>query len=268
VFSVNGVALPRINPAFSEVNSAETAASSTYHSLQSSLNRRFRRNVQMGISYTWSHSIDNSSSTSGLEGGNPVMNTYSAYLDRGNSIFDRRHTFVANSLVALPFKGSFKGHQVIEGWQLSGILSARSGAPFNVNVGFDNTGALPAYQGVARPNVNPGRTLADIYTGQVGARAFYFDRTAFSTPASGVFGNAGRNMLVGPKFVNLDMSAIKDTRFKENLALQFRAEFFNILNHPSWGNPTSAATTAATGGQILSTFSTARQVQLALKLIF
>jgi len=137
-----------------------------------------------------------------------------------------------------------------------------------VNVGFDNTGALPAYQGVARPNLVAGKTLADIYTGQVGAGAFYFNKSAFTTPADGVFGNFGRNVLVGPKFVNLDMSALKDTKLKENVSLQFRAEFFNILNHPSWGNPLSAATTAATGGQILSTFSTARQVQLALKLIF
>jgi hypothetical protein len=197
-----------------------------------------------------------------------VMNAYNARLDRGNSIFDRRHTFAANSVVTLPFKGNFKGHRAIEGWQLSGILSARSGAPFNVNVGFDNTGELPAYQGVARPNLVAGKTLSDIYTGQEGAGAFYFNKSAFTTPPDGVFGNFGRNVLVGPKFVNLDMSALKDTKLKENVSLQFRAEFFNILNHPSWGNPTSAAITAPTGGQILSTFSTARQIQLALKLIF
>jgi hypothetical protein len=171
-------------------------------------------------------------------------------------------------VVTLPFKGKFVGHQAIEGWQLSGIFSARSGAPFNVNVGFDNTGELPAYQGVARPNLNAGKTVDNIYTGNVGARAFFFDKSAFSTPASGVFGNFGRNVLVGPGFVDLDFSAIKDTKIRESLALQFRAEFFNILNHPSWGNPTSAAVTAASGGQILTTFSTARQIQLALKLIF
>jgi hypothetical protein len=267
------VPFARVNTNFTQVNSAETKASSNYHSLQSSLNRRFKNNLQYGVSYTWSHCIDNGSGTSGLEGAQPVMNTYNPDLDRGNCVFDRRHTFVTNSLWALPFKGSFKGHQVVEGWQLSGIATVRSGAPYNPGVGFDITGALGQYAGASRPNVKAGAT-ADSLT--LGTLARYFDTNGLEAPALGTFGNLGRNVLRGPGFWNVDMSAIKDTRITENKSLQFRAEFFNIFNHPSWGAPNPASFSLSRGtavpnvlaGQITTTTSTARQVQLALKLIF
>src|SRR5439155_1701224 len=87
---------------------------SPFASLQANLNRRFQRNVQAQVSYTWSHCTDNSSSTYGLEGGLPILDPYDAAHDRGNCLFDRRHSLVISSLVALPFKGAFAGHQLIE----------------------------------------------------------------------------------------------------------------------------------------------------------
>jgi hypothetical protein len=276
----------RVNPKFAQINSAEPMANSSYNSMQVSLNRRFTRNVQYGISHTWSHCIDNSSSTSGLEGGQPIMDNYDASRDRGNCLFDRRHNLTLNSLVSLPFHGKFIGHQAIEGWQLSGIFTARSGAPYNPTVGFDVSGALNNSAGAVRPNLVAGRTADDVTLGQPGA---FFDRTAFSLPTPGTFGNLGRNVLRGPNFVNLDFSAIKDFRVTEDIVLQFRAETFNTLNHPNYANPTlgiftvapcQAGNTACLAGQvpntsfnpnagrITQTANAARQIQFSLKLIF
>ena len=112
---------PRRNPALGPYNGAEPEASSMYDSLQVNLNRRFSRNVQGQVSYTWSHCIDDSSNTYGLEGGFPAENPYDVRNDRGNCIFDRRQNLVVSSLVAVPFHGKFTGHQLIEGWQATGL---------------------------------------------------------------------------------------------------------------------------------------------------
>jgi hypothetical protein len=251
-----------------------------------SLNRRFNRNVQYGVSYTWSHCIDNSSSTSGLEGGQPIMEAYNASRDRGNCLFDRRQNLTLNSLVALPFKGTFVGHQLIEGWQLSGIFTARTGQPFTPTVGFDVSGAQPSYAGSVRPDLVAGRTAEDITKGLISG---YFDRTAFAVPTPGTFGNLGRNVLRGPGYVNLDFSINKETKINEDLTVQFRAETFNTLNHPNYALPATGVFTLAacqanntaclsgqtpntsfnpTAGRITATATAARQIQFALKFIF
>jgi hypothetical protein len=255
---------PRTNPAFAVLSSAEPMGNSVYHSFQVNLNRRFQRNVEGQLSYTWSHCIDNDSGTSGLEGALPIMDAYNASLDRGNCLFDRRHNLVASFVVALPFRGRFAGHQMVEGWQLNGIVNVRTGLPFSPNVGFDAVGLGAASVAAIRPNLAAGRTVDNIITGKLSQ---WFDKTAFPIQTLGTLGNAGRNILFGPGFWNVDFSAIKNTKMSERLNLQFRAEFFNIFNHPSWGNPNLSVTTAI-GGSITTTASTARQTQLALKLIF
>ena len=261
---------PRINPAIGPFNGAEPSGNSIYNSLQVNLNRRFQRNIQGQASYTWSHCIDNSSNTYGLEGGFPLMNPYNASVDRGNCLFDRRHTLILSSLVALPFHGKFTGHQVIEGWQLSGILSVHSGAPFTPGDGFDYPGMGAAFVN-PRPNLNPGRNWDNIKVGKLNQ---WFDPTAFSLPPPGELGNAGRDFLIGPPFRNLDFSVLKDTAISERSTLQFRAEFFNITNHPNWGLPNAAIfQQAATprnpqAGRITTLATPMRQVQLALKIIF
>ncbi len=276
----------RLNPNFAVINSAEAMGNSSYNALVTSLNRRFTRSIQYGVSYTWSHCIDNSSSTSGLEGGQPIMEAYNAARDRGNCLFDRRHNLTLNSLVALPFHGKFMGHQIIEGWQLSGIFTARTGQPFNPTVGFDISGAQPTYPGSVRPDLAPGRTADDITKGLISG---YFDRTAFAVPAPGTFGNLGRNILRGPGYVNLDFSLNKETKINEDLTVQFRAETFNTLNHPNYALPSAGVFTLAAcqagntaclsgqtpntsfnpnAGRITATAAAARQIQFAIKLIF
>jgi hypothetical protein len=263
---------PRVNPNLGPYNGAEPQANSVYHSMQVNLNRRFQRNVQAQLSYTWSHCIDNSSNTYGLEGGAPAMNPYNASWDRGNCLFDRRHSLVLSSVVALPFKGTFTGHQLFEGWQLSGILTVRSGGPFSVIDGFDYPGLGAAFV-APRPNLMPGRTADSIITGNP---AQWFDPTAFALPPAGELGNAPRNFLIGPALRDLDFSLLKDTavpRISEQFRVQFRAEFFNILNHANFGQPAAGAFVSGgainpTAGQITNLAVPMRQIQFALKLVF
>ena len=271
---------PRINPALGPFNAAVPFGNSSYNSLQVNLNRRFQRNIQGQLSYTWSHCLDNSSNTYGLEGGFPIQNPYNASSDRGNCLFDRRHTLSLSSLVALPLHGKFTGHQLIEGWQLSGIATIHSGSPFSAEDGFDQAGVGTAFFG-DRPNLKPGRTVDNITTGTLNQ---WFDPTAFVLPPVGELGNMGRNNLIGPGFWNLDFSVIKDTSITETFKLQFRAEFFNLPNHANWGLPNASvfqqtpppgvAACPSTGcinpaaGTITTLASPMRQIQFGLKLLF
>ena len=265
---------PRQNPALGSFNSAEDGANSVYNSLQVTVNRRFQKNVQGQASYTWSHCIDDSSSTYGLEeGGFPVQNPLNMAADRASCAFDRRHSLVVSSLIALPFHGTFPGHQLIEGWQVTGIATVHSGIPFNVGDGFDQagTGNIFAYD---RPNLNPGYTAGSIVTGTLNQ---WYNPNALSLSPVGELGNLGRNVLTGPFFWDIDFSTIKDTKITERVTLQFRAEFFNILNHSDWGLPNAANFTQLPGGlgqinpiagQITTLANPMRQIQFALKLIF
>ena len=201
------------------------------------------------------------------------MNPYNVSLDRGNCLFDRRQALVVSSVVALPVNGKFKGHPLFEGWQLSGIATVRSGAPFIAGVGFDQAGLGAAFVN-NRPILNPGGTAENIKKGTLNQ---WFDPTAFSLPPVGELGNAGRNFLIGPHFWNIDFSTMKNTRINETINLQFRAEFFNIFNHANWGLPNAAVfvQTANGGGaynpiagRITTLASPMRQIQFALKLIF
>ena len=267
------VSNPRMNPAMGPYNGAEPQGNSVYHSMQMNLNRRFSHSVQGQVSYTWSHCIDDSSNTYGLEGGFPAMNPYDVSQDRGNCLFDRRHALSVSSLVALPFRGKFTGHQVFEGWQLSGIGTVHSGSPFSPGVGFDQAGEGAAFVNI-RPNVNPGRTAENI---KIGTLDQWFDPTAFTLPGVGELGNAGRNFLIGPGFWNVDFSALKNTQIKESLNLQFRAEMFNVLNHANWGLPNpnvfvqaanGGGTYSPVAGRITTLANPMRQIQFALRLIF
>lgn len=180
-FSTDGVTNPRINPALSVFNDATAFGNSWYYSLQVNATRRFSRNVQAQVAYTWSHSIDLGSGTSGLEtGGGGQENPDFALYDRGPSAFDIRHTLRANGLVVLPFHGN----KFVEGWQISGILSASTGTPFSATDGFDRAGLL---NGAQRPNLNPGFTADSIVTHNQNQ---WFNPAAFSLQPQGTIGNA------------------------------------------------------------------------------
>lgn len=246
-------------------------ASSQYHSLQASLNRRLVRNIQAQASYTYSKCIDDgsfgltsfNSNTSGS-----VTNPYQRFTDRSVCSFDITETLRVNSIVTLPFRGN----RVVEGWQVSGIFSAQTGVSYNISTGFDQAGLVGT--GTVRPNYIAG---CNSKTGLVDK---WFDPACFSPAGVGLLGNVGRLSERGPGFVNTDLALLKDTRLRrisENFAIQFRAEFFNIFNHTNFGLPRAtlfsqgtngAGVPVSSAGRITSTIGNARQIQFGLKLVF
>jgi len=259
------VSNPRLNPAAAALSSAAPVADSNYHSLQVGVNRRFSHGFQSQLSYTWSKCLDNASGTYGLEGGIPWSNPLNGAFDHGRCLFDRPHVFTLSGVYALPFQQNI----FVKGWQMSGGLNVQSGSPWNVLIGFDQSGSAVANQ---RPNLAlPADT---IMTGNINQWA---NPAGFSLPAPGTLGNLQRDFLAGPGTVNTNFSVIKETPIKEQLRVQFRAEFFNLFNHANFALPNAnvfvqtangGGAPNPTFGKITATTTAARQIQFALKLLF
>jgi len=262
---------------------AAPTSHSTYNGLVASLTRQISRNLQGQVSYTWSRSIDNGSSSSGLEQSDfEITDVYNPAYDRGPSSFNVDQALRVNAVYSLPFTGN----RWVSGWQLSEILSAVSGFPVNVLTGLtpqrSNTGGLtgdrPDFSGAAgcSPNHILDSTVRNPTQPHVVTFVNWFDATCYTIQPANTLGDVPRNGLIGPGLLDLDFSVIKQTRITEKLNTEIRAEFFNILNHANLGQPVGAVlagTGAAsfisgTAGVITSTATTSRQIQFAVKLIF
>ena len=266
-----GISNPRWNPALGVINALQTNGRSSYNSLQTNAVHRFSHNFQAQVAYTWAHSIDDGSASSGLEtGGGGRSNPYNFASDIGNSTFDIEHTLRVNGVYTLPFKGN----KFVEGWQISGIMTATSGPPIIVATGIDQ--ALTGQAGNQRPNITPGFNVSSM---QVGTVNEWYNPLGYTLQPIGTEGNAGRDILRGPGVFNMDASLLKDTRIpkiSEQFVVQFRAEFFNFLNHENFGIPNLSLFTSSTGarnsaaGQIVSSNpgTIPREIQFAIKLIF
>jgi hypothetical protein len=237
-------------------------ASATYHSLQTTFERRFATGLSLLAAWTWSHSIDNSSGT-GSEG---IQNAYNLALNRGNSTFDVRHNVVLSWTYELPFARNARGLRrlLAAGWQLNSIDTLQTGTPFTVTM-LQNT--LNIGGGVQWPNrIGSGR-LADQSINR------WFDPAAFQAPGQYIYGNEGRNILVGPGTEQFDFSVFKNFYVGKERArrVQFRAEAFNALNRPQFNNPNAqigfdgVARIISAGNPPLFQ-RTSREIQLALKL--
>ena len=214
------------------------------------------------------------------------------HLDYGPAASDIRDVASINATYELPFgqnkaflgnAGNLTDH-IVSGWSIASITTLLSGFPFSPQLGYNPTGSGDSRNPV-RPNVTPG-FAGHLYTGGSTAQrvAQYFNPAAFSAPAFGYVGNAGRDSLIGPGFADWDLSLLKSTALSERTRLQFRAEFFNIVNHtnlqlpnevvysagPTQGTTANQNTVAALGspGVISATANTSRQIQLGLKLLF
>jgi hypothetical protein len=195
------------------------------------------------------------------------MDIHNISLDRGNADSDVRHRVVASWTYALPLRASGPWRQVVEGWQLNGILSLYGGLPFTVN-SANNT--LNIGSGTRADRLREG----SLPSGQRSPTR-WFDTEAFATPGSLLFGNAGRNILRGPGTKQLDLSLFKAFLFSEDggRRVEFRTEAFNITNTPQFNNPTATFGspgfgTITSAGAPLTLQRTSRQLQLALKLYF
>jgi hypothetical protein len=268
--SATGVPNPRLNPNLSYFPVLQPITTSEYNSLQAILNRRFSRSVQAQVAYTYSKCIDDGAFGVGSFNGlstTPagVENPFNQALDRAPCSYDLTHVFRVNGLWALPFHGN----RLVEGWQLSGILSRYSGIPLNVYTGFDRAGFINGNS--PRPNYIGG---CDPYAG-AHTVSHWYNPGCYSLQPVGTFGDTGRNSLRGPGFFDTDIALSKDTRLTEQFRLQFRAEFFNVFDHENFGAPNmnvfsaSGAVNASAG--VISASSagtTPRQIQFGLKLNF
>jgi outer membrane receptor protein involved in Fe transport len=268
------------NCIYSSVGEIAGLSHSNYNALQTSLRKRFGYGLSFLASYTWSHSIDDVSSfnitgsaSQPVAGENDLaQNPFDLAAERGPSMFDSRNRFVLSYEWSLPFfqhSRQWYG-KVLGDWQLNGIFTAMSGTPFTV---FDSNdvslqGQAPEISGFSsnRPNV-----VGDPNSGPRSA-AQWFNVNAFQALQPDpqgrfqVFGNEGRNAVLGPGYVNWDFSAFKNIHLTESKQLQFRGELFNFLNHTNFRLPVSDIE-SANFGQIQSDVSP-RVIQVALKFLF
>ena len=283
----------RRNPNFGGVTQRATDAQSFYNALQAGVTKRFSHGLRGQLSYTFSRSIDDASGINSQDFDNTTqysINFYDRQADRGLSSFFVQHVLVSNWSYELPFGRSSSGLSGVlaKGWQLNGIVTAQSGTPFEVRLGHNQSGNLNTidFSIHERPDVVPGRSNNPV----TGDPNHWFDASAFQLQPANTIGNLGRNTLIGPKLVNCDFSLFKQFALRETKTLQFRAEVFNILNHPNFGVPNQANRTAllpvtdttgttcpigetcgrpnSSAGAILSTVTTSRQIQFGLKFAF
>jgi hypothetical protein len=230
--------------------------------------RRFAHGLSFDASYTWSHSIDDASDAGGTNAEfNLPQNIYlnNLAVEKADSSFDHRNRVVGNVVYDLPYaRGSSDWLRMVAGgWRASGILIAQSGAPFTVNLSSANDVAnIGLVNGInlERPDVT-----GDPNAGPKTAKQ-WFNTSAFSLPAAFTFGTSRRNGVIGPSFVNLDMSLQKEWALHESTRLQFRFDTFNTLNHPNFNLPGRIFGTSNFG--VITGALDPRELQFALKLVF
>jgi hypothetical protein len=275
---------PQVNPRFGVNQYRQFGGHSSYNSFQIMVNKRMSQGMQVQGSYTWSKSLDNGDIFSfSSEGLNTVslQNIYQPGLERGVSAFDARHNFTLNATYDVPTmqNGNMLARNVLGGWQLGGIMSLATGHPFTPILGFDNANIRTRARGDhLRPDIRPG---AKANTTRAQDAAQYFDPTVFAIPEAGTLGNMARGSITGPGLANVDFTLKKKFSFSERRFIEFRSEFFNILNRanfrlpeedqrtvaqrPSAANPTGVV---ATAGRLTALTTTPRQIQFSLRYEF
>jgi hypothetical protein len=254
---------PYITPTYYD----KSIGRATYNALQLSINRKSTNGLTYLVSYTWSKTLDIGSDGWFCAEGCNIQNPYDIDANKSVAGYDLTNIFTASVLYDLPVgrgksfsTGSRMADYILGNWQLNGIVTLTSGIPYTVNVSGDiaNIGNLGTYE---RPNLignpavsNPGP-------------AEWINPAAFSVPSAFTFGNLGRNTFRGDPLRNVDFSLFRNFPISENRRLQFRLDAFNLSNTPTWATPNHVLN-AANFGRITTTQSTARELQLSLKLYF
>jgi hypothetical protein len=264
---------PRLQPALSGTSSfVTTDANASYNALQTEFTQRLNQGMRYKVSYTYSKNLalssGNIASYSNGELG-VTQNPYNARAEWGPSPFNLKHNLTANYTYDIPWGGtSGLSGKLLGGWQVGGIVTVHPGTPFTVTDGFNRSrdGDTTAPD---RPNLALGANGVTI----LGGPNRYFDSSVFVLPPPGFFGNVGRNTLNGPGFAAVDFNLSKTTSVNERLKVEFRTEFFNILNHANFDLPSgqifdSTGRYLGSAGHVSATITTSRQIQLGLKLIF
>jgi Carboxypeptidase regulatory-like domain len=278
---------PKANPALANTWTWFSEGSSSYNALQTDFHYRIRDGFSLRAAYTWSKDLDDGDSLNATAAANApglAANPLDVRADWGLATYDVRNLAVITESYALPFwRGrhylSDPGRSwqyLLAGWTLESIVTAQSGFPFTPQLSYNpsNNGDT---RNPVRPFVNPA------FTGPIilGRPERWFDPNAFIGPPSGggFYGNLGRDTLIGPGLATWDFSVVKDTRLAERFDVQFRAEFFNLLNRANFNTPnlitftpgptaTAAGAASPTAGAVTSTATAARQIQFGLKLLW
>jgi carboxypeptidase family protein/TonB-dependent receptor-like protein len=279
IWPVNGTVL---NPNVGQISGTLWNSDSIFHALEVEVTRRLSTGLQAGVSYAWGKIIDAGSESANSNPGTFANSTPTLWFDerngRGLADFDIRQNLTVNYIWEVPsLKADPRALQwVLNGWQSGGILHIASGEPFTPIITGDPLGMkgdqfdrpdVVAGPGCSGSRVNPGNPLHYIKT-----QCF-----AFPNPSTR-FGDAGRNILIGPGILNLDTSLVRNIGGSEKFHAQFRAEFFNVLNHTNFASPVVTTNNTSlfgangapisSAGVLTSTTTTSRQIQFGLKLIW
>ncbi|MGO9367412.1 MAG: carboxypeptidase regulatory-like domain-containing protein [Terriglobales bacterium] len=255
---------------------------SSYNALQVDVIRRFTSKLQFRANYTWSKSLDNNSALTGAQASNQpqmLLDRFNLRKDWGPSALNVEHQAHITATYELPFgrgqhwlgQTSGAAGNVVSGWVFNTITTIGSGFPFTSQVGTNISGDGDT-RNPDRPSLNPafrGPIVRFSPTQWFNPLASVFP---FVVPSSGTYGDLGRGTLTGPGLAEVDVSLIKNTNITEKIALQFRAECFNVLNHTNFGPPNgivfSGGSPSPSAGLITATDTSSRQIQFGLKLIY
>jgi hypothetical protein len=276
------------NPNLANSTSWVSEGIGNYNALEVDVRRQYANGLQLRGVYTWSKNLDDGSAwNTSVSANTPAFVSFpgNPKLDYGLAATNINHAAAINGTWELPIG---QGHTVLAdasrltqeiagGWSLSGIATLQSGFPFSPQLGYNPTGDGDS-RNPARPQLNPAfhGTLYPKTAGQ------WFNPNAYLAPYPGTFGNAGRDSLQGPGLTDVDLSFAKTVAVNERLHAQFRAEYFNVLNHtnfttpnpvvfasgPTPSKPTTAVDLSPAAGVTTATATTSRQLQFALKLLF
>lgn len=251
-------------PAFGSITLREASGNSIYHGLQVRVEKRMTQGLSLLGSYTYSKTIDDSSSWS-----EQPQDPRNLRQERGLSTFDARNRLSFSYVYELPWGNGRRflngtngfARAVVSGWQINGFYSVQSGRPLTVSLGSDRSNT-----GIGGRN-RPDRVGNPILPRNQRTVDRWFDASAFAVQPQFTFGNAGRNTLQGPGINNWDFSLLKKSGVGEGKSIEFRFEVFNLANHPNFDNPNTQFDSTQFG-TIFSADGTERQLQFALKFIF
>ncbi|MGB9458396.1 MAG: TonB-dependent receptor [Bryobacteraceae bacterium] len=278
------------NPNFSAgaLELIETSAVSDYNALQANVTRRLSHGLEVTASYTWAHSLDDASNPTGtsINSSYTGSNPYDFRAEYASSDFDIRHNLVAAftyELLGKSMRFRNPGARFLGGWSLEGIFTAQTGVPYSPLIGQDIAGNGDQY---AANNQRPNLVAGPLYIASSAPPFRVANPAAFAIPAVGTYGNAGRNILRASGLHQLDLGLHKTVRINERFAVQFRAELFNVYNHPNFATPAASGNNlltagssfgqaqemanASSGGLLLPLFNSGgpRSIQFALKVLF
>ena len=273
----------RRNANWESIDFRTTGGRSSYNALQLSATRRFSRGHRWQVSYTFGKTIDETQGQTATDATNSSsfpQDPIDPQNDRGPADYDVRHVFMLNFTWEVAFGRGLTGlaGALANGWQINGLGTLRSGMPFSPSIstqGWSGSGNR-SVGAEDRPSLRPGIRPEDIV---LGGPTRYFDPNAFVLQPRGFLGNAGRNMLTGPGFANFDLSLVKHYTWSllgPRGEIEVRVEVFNVFNRTNFSIPDRVVFGGAregeapltTAGQITSTVTDARQVQLGVKFRF